>query len=349
MAIRGQIIIDRSGSAWQSQQVEEPCILINPKDPSRLIMFYSGVSATNRTIATIGKAWAHASDPWTWQQDADNPFFVPSQSGWDSSTLRLDAVLYLPEEDAYYLYYSGTTGGIHDHIGLAICPAGSDGYTAVKAENVIRWDTTPILAPDPAAPFFEEMVSQAAVMREWNESAKAWDWQLYYSYRGRDGILPGIRRATSRDGKTWTRRWHEDDPRGMGQIFRTTPGAYYEWHQISRIGRTYVLCMECGPNAGQRWRPALAVSLHPERGWVQLDLDQVLQTQWKGLYSDVTLYHVATPALYQINGRWYLFAQACARPATDNYIDGTWELWCFECGQFIASLPGGDPLPIPGP
>lgn len=349
MAVHGKVIIDRTGWAWQSQQVEEPCILPNPKDPSRLIMFYSGVSTADRAVAAIGKAWAHVADPWTWHQDDQNPFFNPGRSGWDSGTIRLDAVLYLPEEDAYYLYYSGTTGTIHDHIGLAICPAGADGYSAVTGQTVMRWRDRPLLAPEPAAPFYEEMVSQSAVLREWNAAAGDWDWHMYYSYRSRNGILPGIRHATSRDGKAWTRQWQAADPRGMGQIFPSTPDAYYEWHQITKIGRTYVLCMEAGPDAGRRWRPGLAVSLDPVRGWVQLDLECLLQTAWRGLYSDLTLYHVATPALYQIGDRWYLFAQACARPASDNYVDGSWELWCFDCNRVIESLPGGDTLHIPGP
>jgi len=42
------------------------------------------------------------------------------------------------------------------------------------------------------------------------------------------------------------------------------------------------------------------------------------------LYRDDTIYHVATPALYQVEGKWYLYAQACPRPDNDNYIDGRW-------------------------
>ena len=37
--IRGEVIINRTTSAWESQQVQEPCILPNPKDPARLVMF----------------------------------------------------------------------------------------------------------------------------------------------------------------------------------------------------------------------------------------------------------------------------------------------------------------------
>ena len=48
---------------------------------------------------------------------------------------------------------------------------------------------------------------------------------------------------------------------------------------------------------------------------MQFDLDTMLQTKRHGLYDDRTLYHVATPALYLIDGKWHLFAQACGRPA----------------------------------
>ena len=97
--IRGQVIINRTASAWESQQVQEPCILPNPKDPARLIMFYSGVPVTNRSLCFIGKAWALKSDPFTWHQDEHNPVFSPGKQGWDSGSIRLDAVLDIAEED----------------------------------------------------------------------------------------------------------------------------------------------------------------------------------------------------------------------------------------------------------
>ena len=331
-----------------SQQIEEPCILPNPKAPGRLIMFYSAVSSSNRVVAAVGKAWADTRDPFRWRQGEANPVFRPAGRGWDSSTIRLDCVFYVPEEDAYYIYYSGSVGTIQDRIGLAICPAGADGYSGVTAAAIARYGAAPVLAPEPAAPFHEEMASQAAVMREWNATARRWDWYMYYSYRGKDGTLPGIRLATSHDGKTWTRHFNANDPRGMGQIFPSTPAAYYEWHQVFKVGATYVLCIEVGVNHGARWRPGLAVSTDPVRGWTQLDLDTMLQTKWRGLYDDRTLYHVATPALYLIDKKWYLFAQACGRPANDNYIDGAWEMWCIACDRMIPTRPGCAQLWIPG-
>ncbi len=347
--VRGAVIIDRTIAPWQSQQIQEPCILPNPKDPTRLLMLYSGVPATNRDVCFIGKAWARKSDPFTWHPDVSNPIFAPGTNNWDSGSIRLDAVLYLPEKDAYYIYYSGTKASVQDRIGLAICAVGSDGYSGLNPRSIRRVGNQPVLAPEPAAPFHEQMASQAAVLREWNAVQQHWNWYLYYSYRGKDGILPGIRLATSNDGKIWKRRFEETDPRGMGQIFSSTPGAYYEWHQVFKVGGTYVLSIEVGVSAGKRWRPVIAVSQDPVTGWKQLDVDTVLQTKWVGVYNDNTIYHVATPAFYLIQNKWYLYTQACPLPKNENYIDGHWDLWCFACDRQIPTLPGGANLYIPGP
>lgn len=348
-AVRGRVFIDRLSAPWQSQQVQEACVLPNPKDPEKLIMFYSGVPASNRRTCFIGKAWALKSDPFTWHQDPANPVFLPAGGeAWDSNSIRLDAVLYIPEEDAYYIYYSGSRSIVQDQIGLAICPAGPDGYSGVSPATIRRWGTVPVLAPEPAAPFHEVMASQAAILREWNADTKRWDWTMYYSYRGKDGVLPGLRLATSHDGKTWTRQFNADDPRGMGQIFPSIPNAYYEWHQVFKVDDTYVLSIELGIEKGQRWRTALAVSKSPRTGWKPLPPDTVLQTQWTGLYRDDAMYHVATPAFYRIDGRWYLYAQACPLPKNRNYIDGAWDLWVIECARRIPTLPGYADVWVPG-
>jgi hypothetical protein len=346
--VRGERIIDRTTAAWMSQQIQEPCILENPKDPSRLIMFYSGVPAADRSTCFVGKAWASKSEPFVWHQDSANPIFKPAPAGWDSRSLRLDCALYIPEEDAYYIYYSATdVADAQNRIGLAICPASEDGYSGITPESIQRYGAKPVLAPERAEPFFETMASQSAVYRERDASGQ-WRWYLYYSYRGRNGVLPGIRLATSNDGKSWTRQYNDEDPGQKGHLFESTPNAYYEWHQVFKVDDTYVLSIEVGPERGVRWRTVLAVSQHPDKSWEQLDLDTVLQTRWPGVYSDETIFHVATPAFYRLDDRWYLYTQACPLPANRNYIDGKWDLWCFECNAKVPTRPGLADLFIPG-
>jgi hypothetical protein len=55
-------IIDYGGGGWKDGQVNEPCILVNPKDSSKLIMFYSGMKLGG-SAGAIGKAWANVSEP----------------------------------------------------------------------------------------------------------------------------------------------------------------------------------------------------------------------------------------------------------------------------------------------
>ena len=69
-------------------------------------------------------------------------------------------MLFILEENAYYIYYSGATGSVQDRIGLAICPAGVDGYSAITPEAIQRVGAQPILAPEPAVP------SAARIWRE---------------------------------------------------------------------------------------------------------------------------------------------------------------------------------------
>ena len=85
--IRGEIVLARASHEWMSQQIEEPCILPNPKVPGRLIMFYGAVCATNRVVAAIGKAWADTHSPFRWHQDEANPILRPAERGWDSTTI----------------------------------------------------------------------------------------------------------------------------------------------------------------------------------------------------------------------------------------------------------------------
>lgn len=136
-------------------------------------MFYSGVPAADRGTCFVGKAWALKSEPFVWHQDPANPVFKPGAAGWDSRSLRLDCVLYLPEQDAYYIYYSATDkADAQDRVGLAICPAGADGYSDVNPERIQRYGPAPVLAPEAAEPFFETMASQSAVFRERDASGQ---------------------------------------------------------------------------------------------------------------------------------------------------------------------------------
>jgi hypothetical protein len=193
-------IINFGGGGWKDGQVNEPCILVNPKDATKLILFYSGMQLGGGAGA-IGKAWASVSEPFIWHEDDRNPILACDPAiAFEESSIRLDTVIYRQDLDEYWIYYTGNSARANaDAIGLAICPAGKDGYSEVVPAKIKRHPANPILSPKGQGRDDETFVSQGAVIREKEL------WYSLYSYRTDKQILPGIRLATSPDGLRWTK------------------------------------------------------------------------------------------------------------------------------------------------
>lgn len=313
-------IIARGGGGWKDGQVNEPVILVNPKDSSRLVMFYSGMKLGGNGGA-IGKAWATAADPFTWHEFDGNPVLVnPTRTPARDVGIRLDSVIYDEGRDEYWIYY--TIYGAGDHISLAFCPAGADGYSSIVPENVRQHPGNPILTPRGQGRDDETHVSQASVLREDGR------WTMLYSYRsGAQRILPGLRLATSTDGMKWTK-----EP-GPDLLSAAPEQKYIEWHSTIRVGNRYVMLFE-GFNGGTRWGAEVAVSDRLSSGWKKLPARLIDQTRWPG-YSDRTMFHVATPAIYTWGGRWFLYVQAA--PGGGPYTEQPWDLWVVDCDDALAS------------
>jgi predicted GH43/DUF377 family glycosyl hydrolase len=153
---------------------------------------------------------------------------------------------------------------------------------------------------------------------------------MFYSYRDRERTLPGIRLATSRDGKQSTK------VRGPDLLTAAPEQRYIEWHQITKIGNRYVLVHE-GYNGSTRWCAGAATSTTLTAGWKKAPADLFDQTKWPH-YSDRTMFHVAAPAIYRIGGRWYMYFSAA--PA-GYYIVQHRALWCIGCDEAVARLKRG--------
>lgn len=307
-------IINYGGGGWKDGQVNEPCILVNPKDSSKLVMFYSGMKLGGSDGA-IGKAWANVSEPFNWREDADNPILrADANISFEQSGIRLDGVIYNKATDEYWLYYTGSNSKTQsDAIGLATCPAGKDGYSQVTPANIKRYKGNPILSPKGQGREDETYVSQGAIFRERGQ------WYSLYSYRTAKETLPGIRLATSPDGKRWTKQ------PGADLLTAAPESRYIEWHQVYKIGAQYVMFYE-GYNGGTRWGADVAVSSSLTSGWKKAPVNLFDQTTWMG-YADDTMFHVATPAIYQIKGKWYLYFQAAP---SGVYYKQHWALWGME-------------------
>jgi hypothetical protein len=311
-------IINYGGGGWKDGQVQEPCILVNPKDARKLIMFYAGMNHGG-IIGCLGKAWANVSDPFTWHEDAHNPLLRgdPKRVS-EAGSIRLDSVVYDRTLDQYWIYY---TGGTDNAVNLAVCPAGKDGYSGVVTANIKRYKGNPVLSPKGQGRDDGYCVSQGAVFRENGL------WYLFYSYRNGNNTLPGIRLATSRDGKRWTKA------PGPDLLTSAPEQRYIEWHQVYKIGKLYVMLYE-GYNGGTRWGADVATSSSLTAGWKKVSVNLFDQTKWPA-YSDETMFHVATPAIYNINDKWYMYFQAAH---SGDYGSQHWALWCIECDNVVGKL-----------
>ena len=321
---RNEPIIGYGGGGWKDGQVQEPCILVNPKDASKLIMIFAGaVLQKNGGAGAIGKAWANVSEPFIWREDTANPVLKPDPAiPFESQSIRLDCALYNEALDEYWIYYTGHNGKTNaDAIGLATCPAGKDGYSDVVLANMKRCSGNPILSPGGQGREGETHVSQGAVYREKDK------WYSFYSYRTAAQTLPGIRLATSSDGKQWKK-----EP-GPDLLSAGPESQYYEWHQIYKIGERYVMLLEAY-NGGKRWRANIAMSSNLAGGWTKLPIDLIDQTKWRG-YSDDKKFHVATPAIYKINGKWFLYVQAAH---SGFYIVQNWAMYGVEFDEYMKQM-----------
>ena len=322
--IRVEKIINWGGDGWKDGQVQEPCILVNPRDPTKLVMIFAGaILADKGGVGAIAKAWANVSEPLTWHEDENNPILKPDPAiPFESHSIRLDSVIYNEPTDEYWIYYTGHNKATHvDAIGLATCPAGKDGYSSITLANMKRCPTNPILSPGGQGRTDEKFVSQGALFRENGV------WYSFYSYRTATQTLPGIRLATSKDGIEWKK-----EP-GPDLLTAAPESQYYEWHQVYKIGERYVMMLEAY-NGGKRWRANVAQSLKLTEGWKKAPIDLIDQTQWPG-YSEETQFHIATPGIYKIQDKWYLYVQAAH---SGYYIVQRWAMYGLEFDPYMKKI-----------
>ncbi|MBI4026690.1 MAG: hypothetical protein HY360_17030 [Verrucomicrobia bacterium] len=305
----GNPIIRHSGISqdWKEWQVQEPIVFNDPNDASKLIMFYAGacspVGMAVSYIATyIGRATADRANPFVWTDHPSHPILSPGANEYNDVSMRLDSMLYA--DGVYWLYTTGISSDCTDRDGRL----GLNSIHLARSTDGVHftWYKVPILLPSGD----ETDVSQAAVLKDEN------NWYMYYSYRTRSGqVLPGIRLATSTDGLHWTK---------TGQaVVSCTPGGYdsryYEWHQILRLGRDYVLLSECFD--GTHWSVGAAHSASPATGWIKKDTPLFERSGVPGAFDE---HHIATPAIYDIGSRIMLFYQGGNN--LDDYTMSRWDL-----------------------
>jgi predicted GH43/DUF377 family glycosyl hydrolase len=302
----GNPIIRHSGISqdWKEWQVQESFVFNDPNDASKLIMYYSGARPPASPGAYIGFATADLANPFVWTDNPSNPILSPGASFYNEVYIRLDSMLRV--DGVYWLYSTGMSPNRREKDVNS-----GDGFNSIQlarsADGVnFEWCESPMLLPSED----EKEVSQAAVLKDGNL------WYMYYSYRTWSGkVLPGIRLATSTDGLHWSKTGQ--------QILSCTPGGYdscyYEWHQILKLGRDYVLLSECFD--GTHWSVGAAHSASPSTGWTKKNTPLFERS---GVLGTFDVHHVATPAIFDIGSRIMLFYQGGNN--IDDYIMSNWDI-----------------------
>lgn len=312
---RGPAIIPHGpAGSWYETNLFDPRILVDPTDPTKLMMYITGQAApVGSGTASIGLWRATLANPYAWTFDR-----VVLQSGatgqWDGQTgdqngVRLGSISF--HNGQFWMYYSSQPSG---QVGLATSP---DGLTFA------RHPANPILTPAGQGRVDGVDVSNPFVLADEGRFA------MVYTYRTATELLPGYRMATSDDGVAWTKV-------GDGDIItRPHKGLQMESMQLLKRGGLYHLVFEMGgnPSDGTPYRDYLA-SAEQLTGPYVIRKALVVET---GAASPTTdRYHCATPFLFAApDGRDILFWQGAGDHA-EPYATNHWDLFAAQVAMVTA-------------
>jgi len=298
----GNPIIVHQAETYKDNQVMEPCIMVDPTDATRLLMYFSGCPTAGG--GGVALATASISNPFVWTEYESNPLFSATPETWEAGgTLRLGSMLYI--DGTYYCYYSAGDADGHPRIGLA---------TSTDGINFTKHASNPILTP--TAPDIE--VALPAVLKE------GANWYMYFAHSTAAAHDPSIKLATSSDGISWTDTGTEVWAIDLGEF--AYDRANIEWHQIIKLGTKYTLVSEVYDDA--RERIALAQCDTPNGTFTKLNQPIFHPSGTPGSFD---IHNVATAAIYKINGIWYIYYVGSAAYGAAQY-NNPWDMGMAELG-----------------
>lgn len=283
-------------TGWAGGQTMECCVLVDPHDSSRLLMYFCG-QGLDGLNGYIGRATAAVTDPTHWTFDPRNPLFGGSN--------RLDSIVYDPVADLFMAYSTLSTNNAE--INLYTSP-GTDGI------NFTAYPSNPVFQSSQCLEAGTTNVTQGAVIR-----IDATHWYMIYAHSGSYGTLPDLRLASSSDGKAWTDTGTTSWAQGAAGAYDST---HLEWHQIQQTpDGTFLLVAECYD--GTTWTIGAATSPTITGAFTKQASPIFKPSGVDGTFDKI---HVATPAIFQLNGEWYLFYCGSHLQPGPSYNNSYWSV-----------------------
>lgn len=296
--------------AWYAEQIYDFCPLVNPSNPSQLLLYCSGMASPVATgVQSIGLFTANILSPYVWTEhggSGNGQVLQKGASGWDNTSSGIRAASAINIGGTVYLYYTG--GYPTASIGVATA---TDNVTFTKSGS------NPILSPSADETSIENMAV-------FHDPTLSTPYFAVYSYRTSSSTLPAYRAATSSNGTSWTKQQYIT---GAWRDVLAHAGAYHEWHSLFKQGSLYFLPYEYGtPNStAATWTVRFAVSAIPTGPYTDLTYDPVLSGSGDSNWDKD---HVATPAVFFPGGDPLLFYcgsnDNIPTPGNTNYNNNQW-------------------------
>jgi hypothetical protein len=308
----GNPIINYGGGGWKDSQVQEPVVITDPTDSSKLIMIFAAMAAPVGTgVMSIGLATATTANPYDWTEYASNPWINDTGRRMDSAVV----------EGSQVTFYSTVANGsridafVSTNLTYATANAGTANHTLHSG----------VLTPSGD----ETYVGEAAVIKEGST------YYMLYTYSTSNQLEPGCRLATSSDGLTWTKQGNVITVGAAG----SPDAAVIEGGQLLKVGSKYVFSYNAfngpadyNPGATKLWTVCMAVADSPGGPFIKAAKNPIFTGNG---VSAPDRWSIANPTWFNVGSRWYLLYQASAQdPATRYYFNSNWSM----C---IASLNAG--------
>jgi hypothetical protein len=300
---RRGLVIPYGGGGWKDSQVQEPLVMPDLADNSKLVMYFAGMAAP---VAfgkqTIGRASASVANPLAWTEYVGNPII-------SDVSRRLDSIARVG--GVSYLYSSNCSNPLTNTVDLFTSNDGEVTWTAYAGN--------PILTPTGQGRNDGDFVSQAAVTYD------SGSWIMIYAYRNGATVLPGYRLATSPVGIVWTKA-------GAGDLLSiSTAGSglpdtkFMETHGMVKIGSVWTMIYDAYNGTDYTngvWSLNLGFSSSLTTGWAKSPINPFFQRS--NVLGSFDCLNIATPNLVLIGDSWWIFYQGSSN--SGDYNLGHWSL-----------------------